>query len=178
MSWLGTNNGRRIDLSNPDPDEINIEDIATGLSNICRFNGQLNTWYSVAEHSLNVANLVPHSYKLEALLHDAAEAYICDIPTPLKIDLGAAYQDIELRLIRAIEHRFQLDLHPLPDVVKDADRIMAVSERDAFTATPLEWGEEYENTVRYPNLRAQFNNPRDARIAFLDMYYGLTSEES
>ncbi len=71
MSWLGTNSGKKVDLLHPDPSQICLEDIAHGLSNLCRFNGQINRFFSVAEHSMYVAALVPNRYKLQAILHDA-----------------------------------------------------------------------------------------------------------
>src|SRR5687768_10005799 len=100
--WLGTNAGNVIDLIDPKPDQITIEDIAAGLSKVCRFNGQIKDWYCVAEHSAHVAELVPNQLKLIALLHDASEAYLCDVPTPLKRALGDVYSDIEARVTAAI----------------------------------------------------------------------------
>jgi 5'-deoxynucleotidase YfbR-like HD superfamily hydrolase len=165
--WVGTNTGQYISLTDPNFNEITIDDIATGLSNVCRFNGQLKTWYSVAEHSIHVAELVPKEYKLQALLHDATEAFICDVPTPFKLMLGDAYGFVEERLARAIGAKFGVDLVNLSDVVKQADRVMVVSERDAFQAVPRKWGAHYENVLRYPNLSRRYSNPTEARAAFL-----------
>lgn len=141
MSWLGTNTGKAINLLDPDPESFTIEDIATGLANNCRFNGQLKTWYSVAEHSIHVMELVPDALKKQALLHDAAEAFICDIPTPLKNLLGSAYGDIEWTINRAIGQKFGVDLINLHESVKQADKIMVVSERDSFTGKPVVGGQ-------------------------------------
>ncbi len=80
MSYIATSTGKHIDFVNITPDQICIEDIARGLSNECRFAGQLESFYSVAQHSVYVSQIVPPEYALEALLHDAAEAYIKDIP--------------------------------------------------------------------------------------------------
>lgn len=154
MSWLGTNSGRVIDLTITDPAEITLEDIATGLSNVCRFNGQIKQFYSVAQHSLFVAELVPEKFKLQALLHDATEAYICDVPTPLKRELGEAYQKYERRIAAAIGKKFGVDLVNLHDVVKQADRIMLVTEHHALQAKVADWGPEYDAVIRYPNFRA------------------------
>jgi uncharacterized protein len=175
VSWIGTNTGGVIDLVSPDPKQITIEDIATGLSNVCRFNGQLATWYSVAEHSIRVAELVPKHYKLQALLHDATEAYICDVPTPLKRMLGVAYADVEARLAAAIGAKFGVNLNNLPQAVKDADRVMVVSERDAFQLVPREWGPEYENVLRYPRLERSYYTPNQASAAFLKLFHELTT---
>lgn len=166
-NWLGTNTGNVISLTEPNEEQITINDIATGLSNACRFNGQLRTWYSVAEHCIHVAELVPKEYKLQALLHDATEAYICDIPTPLKRVLGRAYSDVEDRLAAVIGRKFGVELVDLSAVVRQADRIMVVSERDAFQLRPEKWGPEYEQQVRYPNLTRRYTTPQDAHDAYV-----------
>ena len=171
--WVGTNAGNYISLTNPNPGEITIEDIATGLSNVCRFNGQLDRWYSVAEHSIHVAELVPKEYKLQALLHDATEAYICDVPTPLKHMLGDAYKNVESVLAAAIGRKFGVNLLDLSDVVRQADRVMVVSERDAFQVLPRKWGPEYENVLRYPGLSRRYSIPSEARDAFLRTYRNI-----
>lgn len=139
MTWLGTNSGKRIDLLQPDPEAFTLEDIATGLSRVARFNGQTSRRYSVAEHSINVASLVAPKYRLAALLHDAAEAYICDIPSPLKALLGSAYREVEHRISRAIGHKFGVDLVNLPDCVKQADHIMLITEHHLLQAVPCDW---------------------------------------
>ena len=93
-----TRSGRYFDLLNPDPNEIDIDDIASALSKITRFTGHGRFAYSVAEHSVHCASLVPPDYALEALLHDAQEAYLGDVSSPLKALLPE---------YRAIEHRVQ-----------------------------------------------------------------------
>lgn len=170
MYWLGTNTGNVIDLNNPAYDQITIEDIATGLSNICRFNGQIKRFYSVADHCVNVASLVPKKYKAAALLHDASEAFICDIPTPLKRYLGDTYLELEERIQEIIGRRFDVELTPLADTIKEADKIMAVSERDQFTERPLTWSFDYENAVRYPGVIPRSTNPSDAKARFMKAF--------
>jgi 5'-deoxynucleotidase YfbR-like HD superfamily hydrolase len=91
---------------------------------------------------MNVASLVPPKYKLAALLHDAAEAYIGDVPTPLKELLGSSYRDVENRLAKAIAAHFNLKMHSLvhlPSVVKEADRLMLISEHHILQANPANW---------------------------------------
>lgn len=149
-NWTATNTGQRIDLTNPSPDSILLTDIAYALSKICRFNGQLKRFYSVAQHSLHVAELVPEHLKLQALLHDASEAYICDVPTPFKRMLGSAYTDVENKLQRVIGEKFGVELVALDPLVKAADRVMVVSERDQLQSNPVKWGAEYEDVLRYP----------------------------
>lgn len=173
--WIGTNTGNVIELNGPRGDQISIEDIATGLANNCRFTGQLKMWYSVAEHSLHVAELVPEQYKLAALLHDASEAYICDVATPFKRMLGDAYRNVERAISDAIGRKFGVDLINLPDLVKQADQIMLVTERDALQDKPQDWGPAYDQILRYPKFRCQYSTPSEARRAFLAKFYELAN---
>jgi len=82
--YLSTRSGQRVQLLQPQPDSIDIGDIALGLSRQYRFNGHTTTPYTVAQHSVVVSYLVPAEHALQALLHDAAEAYIGDLPSPVK----------------------------------------------------------------------------------------------
>lgn len=147
MTWLGTNSGKKIDLLKPDPAQIEIDDIAQALSFVPRFMGQTDTFYSVLTHSVNVASLVPPQFKLAALLHDATEAYIGDVPTPLKDLLGNSYRDVEARLAMAIGTRFGVRcfLHSLPDVIREADRIMLVTEHHLLQKKAADWGWDAED---------------------------------
>ena len=74
MPAISTRSGRRLYLHNPNPSQILIDDIAHGLAHQCRFNGQTNQFYSVAQHSVMVSSILPLELKLAGLLHDAAEA--------------------------------------------------------------------------------------------------------
>lgn len=128
MSKLLTASGRVLDLLNPQPNQISLHDIALGLSRESRFNGQTSRFYCVAQHSYLAAELVPEPFKLEALLHDATEAYIKDIPRPLKTLLND-YQEVERRLDLAIREHFGLPLAPLSPAVVEADLILLATER-------------------------------------------------
>ncbi len=101
MSYISTFTGKHFDFINITMDDICIEDIAQGLSNECRFAGQINQFYSVAQHSVYVSQIVPPEYALEALLHDASEAYCKDLPSPLKA-LLPDYKVIEKGIQKAI----------------------------------------------------------------------------
>ena len=122
--------GGYLDLLNPKPEQIHIEDIAHGLSHICRFNGQTKIFYSVAQHCIMVSELVPQHLALEALLHDASEAYIGDVITPLK-HLLPDYLEIEENLERVIRQRFGISLAHNP-IIKKFDKIAVVSEKYAL----------------------------------------------
>ena len=149
-NWIGTLSGKKIDLMNPDPDQITIEDIGNALSRINRFNGHTRIPWTVLQHSVATARLVAESYKLQALLHDATEAYICDIPTPLKLLLGDSYREVERRIAHAIGVKFGVILTELPYPVKQADLIMLMSEKEYFQPDSIDWEIDYANGLRAP----------------------------
>lgn len=125
--------GRYVDPLRLVPDDIAVEDIAQGLAFTCRFSGQCYRYYSVAEHSLLVSRLVAPAYELAALLHDAAEAYLGDIPTPLKYQQSFAFfRKAEERGQAAIAERFGLRPEELHDpVIRHADLVaLAIERRD------------------------------------------------
>ncbi|MFD3188927.1 HD domain-containing protein [Sedimentitalea sp. HM32M-2] len=139
-AWQRMLSGRRLDLLDPTPLDIEIEDIAHGLAFVARWNGQTHGdfAYSVAEHSLLVEELfgriapkAPPRWRLAALLHDAPEYVIGDMISPVKTAVGPGYGDLEIRLASAIHIRFGLPAS-LPAMVKRqikrADRISAWME--------------------------------------------------
>lgn len=127
MSFIQTLSGKHFDYLNAQTDDVDIEDIATALSNICRFAGHLPEFYSVAQHSVLCSQIVPQEYAFEALIHDAAEAYCQDIPAPLK-RLLPDYRRIETLVDDLIRSKFGLPLHQ-SDLVKYADLTMLATER-------------------------------------------------
>lgn len=167
MTWLGTNNGKRIDLLDPRADQIDLDDIACGLHHVPRFMGQTYRHYSVLSHSMNVASLVPAEYKLCALLHDAAEAYIGDVPTPLKLMLGDTYRDVEHKIAKAIATHFGLTKHSLthlPSVVKEADQIMLITEHHLLQKSPADW-EWDKDMLRLPHLPHDMSTVHEFKAA-------------
>lgn len=127
MTWILTSSGRTFDFTNPTQESICIEDIAAGLSKECRYNGQCRGFYSVAQHSEYCSRIVPPYLAMDALLHDASEAYCKDITRPLK-QLLPEYQAIEHRVERAIRIKFGLSICQDP-LIKMADNIMLMTER-------------------------------------------------
>lgn len=136
-AWQRMLSGRRLDLLDPSPMDVEIVDIAHGLARVSRWNGQTRGTYplSVAQHSIVVERLVARNapkldrrWRLAALLHDAPEYVIGDMITPFKYALGGIYRDIEARLSAAVHIRFGLPAQ-LPDAVtraiKRADRMAA-----------------------------------------------------
>lgn len=139
-AWQRMLSGRRLDLLDPSPLDIEISDIAHGLARVARWNGQTSGEhaFSVAQHSLLVealfCDLVPEApadARLAALLHDAPEYVIGDMISPFKSVMGGSYKDCELRLQRAIHLRFSLPPEPavaLRKEIKRADQIAAYFE--------------------------------------------------
>ena len=144
---IQTFSGRRVDPFAPDPGEIVIEDIAHALANQCRFGGHCRRFYSVAQHSCLLADLVAANEggayeQLWALLHDASEAYLVDLPHPLKhrSELGSAFKEFEERLQTVILSRFGLSGDP-PARVKEIDRALLGAEKLTLTAAGWDWPE-------------------------------------
>ncbi|MBD3627642.1 hypothetical protein [Cyclobacterium sp.] len=115
-----TYSGHYLNVFDPDPDSICIEDIAHGLSHVPRFAGQTARFLSVAEHSIAVSTLCSAPFKLEGLLHDATEAYLMDIPKPIKKHLPD-YVKLENNLMKAIAEKFGFP-NPTSSEVKFADK--------------------------------------------------------
>jgi hypothetical protein len=138
--WIITYSGRVYHPLRPRAEEVVIEDIANALAKLCRFGGHTRTHYSVAEHCVHVSHLVPHQYALQALLHDATEAYVVDVPTPVKMALGSVYSEIEHANWVAIAQALDVPVHMDP-CVKEADRAMLAAERDQLLpAGGPDWG--------------------------------------
>ncbi len=108
--WMQTVNGRQFWPLSPNTSDVFIDDIAHALSLLCRFGGHCRTFYSVAEHSVRVSLAVPAKDALAGLMHDAAEAYVVDMPRPIKRHLRD-YRRIEDRVANVIAKRFGLPGH-------------------------------------------------------------------
>jgi 5'-deoxynucleotidase YfbR-like HD superfamily hydrolase len=107
-TWTQTFKGLKFHPFDPKPEQIDIIDIAHALSMLCRWNGHIGRFYSVAEHSIHVASLVPDKAKLWALMHDAAEAYVGDLPKPIK-DFIPDFEHAELNIQRVIQDKYQIE---------------------------------------------------------------------
>lgn len=168
-SWMQLASGRQFFPLDPRPEEIHIEDIASALSKLCRYNGHTKRFYSVAEHCVHVARAASPSVALEALMHDASEAYLCDIIRPIKPSLRD-YGRIESALEQAIAERFDL-IYPMPDEVKRLDNAILADERDQAMATPPA---DWKLTEPAIGVELQFWTPEKAEYEFLAMFRRLS----
>jgi hypothetical protein len=144
--YLQTVSGRFVNPFEPDPEQLDIADIGRALANICRFGGHARSFYSVAQHSVIVSELVEQrggdvEDTFAALMHDATEAYLGDMPHPIKhrSPLGAAFRAAEKELEQVIAARFAIK----PDVpeIKKVDRALLATERRAFSGENWHWPE-------------------------------------
>lgn len=167
-----TAGGEVLNPFDPRVDQMSIDDIAHSLANQCRFNGHCARFLSVAEHSVRVASRVQETTKdpkiaLTALLHDAAEAYIGDIPKPIKSQLknvnGVSIEDHEERIAWRLSLKFGT-IHPLPPVVKKADNDQLQWEVERLMP-PFKFGRPY-----YPWT------PERAKTVFLQFFRNLSGK--
>lgn len=170
--WMQTYTGRAFYPFDPHPNEIHIDDVAHALSMLCRYGGHSNVFYSVAEHSVYVSSLVPRELALVGLLHDATEAYLVDMPRPIKKGMPQ-YNVLESRLWLAIADRFNLP-RTMPQEVHDADVAMLFAEQSQLLkSSPLPgWGMGLSTPITTrPRIRALY--PREAEQLFLATFEAL-----
>lgn len=161
--------GAVFDFLDPWSSEFTIEDIAHGLSLICRYAGQCRAFYSVAEHSLHVSEMAC-GHELAALMHDAAEAFVGDITRPLK-QLVPEFKRIELEVERAILARFGID-ERMPRDIKEADlRVLAAEQAQIMPPGTDEWARIAG--VQPAPITVRFLPPDEARRRFLTRFHQL-----
>lgn len=173
--FIATFSGGIIEPLNPDPEDILIEDIAHSLAHQCRFTGHTSHFYSVAQHSILVSELVPDELRLWGLLHDATEAYLADMARPIKHQpgFGETYRTAEDVLMRAIAVRFGLsEEFPMPKSVAEADNIVLGNEiRLLMPDHPIYNGWERTPWIRTGAL--DYMAPDDAEQRLLNLYHEL-----
>jgi 5'-deoxynucleotidase YfbR-like HD superfamily hydrolase len=169
---ITTRSGRQVNLLNPQYAQIDIGDIAHGLAYQCRFNGQTSRFYSIAQHSLMVASILPDHLKMAGLLHDAAEAYVGDVVQPLKV-LLPDYQMIENRFTQLIGQRFNVNLEYQPEV-KQADLIaLATEKRDLLPREKCTW--EVLNGIKPLGRLTLPMTPEQSEETFMRVFMDLLS---
>jgi len=187
-AWQRMLSGRRLDLLDPTPLDVEIADIAHGLARVARWNGQTKGAhpFSVAQHCLLVERLahdlrpgLARDHRLAALLHDAPEYVIGDLISPFKAAVGIDYKDFELKLLTVIHIRFGLQPqmpNEVATLIKRADRISAFHE-----ATQLAGFEVAEARVFFGRPPARLHAPKlvplptsEAERLFLERFRRLT----
>lgn len=182
-AWQRMLSGRRLDLLEPTPVDIEIEDIAHGLSRVARWNGQtMGKWpYSVADHSVLVEDMfckqnqaISQKWKLACLLHDAPEYVIGDMITPFKHFLGNYYNEIEDRLSNAIHIRFGLPgILPqwVQKAIKTADKTAAYLEATQIAGFEPDEAKRYiANPKQIPDITIIPLSPDKAKNAYLKRF--------
>lgn len=169
--WMQTFTGRQFWPLDPRPEEIFIEDIAHSLSMQCRYAGHCKKFYSVAEHSILLAEYVPAPFKLWALLHDASETYLLDVIRPLKADL-AGYRALEASVMSAVCQRFGLSAD-MPEVVAEADDRIIGDERSNLSSCTVEW----TYSPKPLGVKLHHWSPEMAEAVFLGVFRALTAPD-
>lgn len=137
--WIQTFTGRKFWPLDPQPGDICIEDIAHALALTCRYNGHCRVFYSVAQHSLMMSQADLPGDPRWRLMHDAAEAYISDVPRPVKPHL-AGFRDYENKILSVIRDKFRLPEYPKQEIHESDMRLLATEKRDLLKPYP-KWGE-------------------------------------
>ncbi len=168
-SSITTLSGKFFDILKPEDYEYDISEIATALSNLCRYTGHVNRFYSVAEHSVLVSRIVPERLALAGLLHDASEAYLGDLSSPLK-KLVPEYKRIEVRVQEAIAKHFGLGTDLDNPEIHQADKRMYWQERQGVANNGVRdqlWHQDLRATRK---VEAVGMSPNQARRYFMWRY--------
>ena len=175
--WIQTYTGRQFWPLSPRAEDIDVLDIAHALSNLCRFGGHCTQFYSVAQHSVLVSQVCEEMASevtgaaLWGLLHDASEAYLADVPRPVKPYL-AGYEELETQLLKTVAERFDLPW-PVPRTVKWIDNAILMDEMEQLMVPPpADWG------LLGPALGVTVNPilPKEAERSFLAWFEALSPD--
>jgi len=159
--------GEYFDFLNPDASVVCIEDVAHGLSQVCRFAGQTPEFYSVAQHCVHCSEIVPFQHAYAALMHDASEAFLGDVTRPLKA-LLPDYRALEARVEASLMRRFNVP-YPFAPEVKEADLAMLGAEQNQVMGNADNWGNNL-----YADVHILPWPPKLAKQRFLQRFAELT----
>jgi 5'-deoxynucleotidase YfbR-like HD superfamily hydrolase len=181
--WIQTYTGKKFYPLNPTTESIDVIDIAHSLSLTCRFGGHCLCFYSVAQHSVLVSQNCDERDALWGLLHDAAEAYLCDLPRPIKHELRrqsggseSFFDHFESRLMSAICAKFGLS-EKQPLSVHKADAALLTTEaRDLMAPCTSEWQSNIENSHLALSKKIIPQSCDQAEVEFLRRFRKLTEE--
>ncbi|MDD5359870.1 MAG: hypothetical protein PHI02_06350 [Sulfurovaceae bacterium] len=176
FNFIVTSTGKRFYFDDIESNYIDIKDIATALSRICRFGGHGSRFYSVAEHSILVSILLPDELKMAGLLHDATEAYLGDVTRPLKAHLEA-YKEIENRLHKHIESVFGVSFDD-PRIKEADDAALLIEAKHLYDREDLStWGIDVMENKHHIVLPARGSSPSIVKERFLWEYLRLLQDE-
>ncbi len=170
-NWIQTFLSKKYFPLDPRPEDVEIEDIAHSLSFLCRYNGHIKKFYSVAEHCWIISHVVPPELALKGLLHDASEAYMSDIPRPFKYS-------VELKKFREVEHlnskviynKFGLS-DDEPAIIKEFDGRIITNEKHSLFNTIHP---EFTDTLpRIKGIRIRGWSPKTAKLRYLERFNEL-----
>lgn len=174
--WIGLLSGGRFNYNRPEESDVILDDLASALSNICRFSGHLPQFYSVAQHLVNTSRIVPAEFAFDALMHDTAEAFTNDLPTPLKWAFPV-FKELESKIEAAMAKKFGFNF-PYDPAVKLADTQMLLLEKKYVKLDTQVWphyeGIEYESVRDLVDLKGW--QPCRAKREFLERFEELTGE--
>lgn len=164
--WIQTFSGVKFHPLSPRAEDVRLVDIAHALANTCRFAGHTTSFYSVACHSVMVSRAVPEQFARWGLLHDASEAYLNDLPSPIK-SLMPEYKRAEEAVMIVIAEAFGLEL-PIPQEVKEADlRALSTERRDLMAETGDAWVSDKHQAF---DVMAIPRPPQQSKLQFLARY--------
>jgi hypothetical protein len=177
-NWIALLSGARFNYNQPDKSDVTIDDIASALSNVCRFSGHLPCFYSVAQHLVNASRIVSSEFAFTALMHDTAEAFTNDLPTPLKWEFPI-FKELEAKIESVMGSKFGF-MYPYPAEIKTADTIMLILEKYYVKGDTSVWPgyeqwtpeavEPYRNLVDLKGWQ-----PCRAKREFLERYKELSN---
>lgn len=170
-NFIHTYTGRRFFVDDIRPEDIHVADIAHALAFQCRFNGHTPHYYSVAQHSCLVAHHVAKSEQLWALLHDAGEAYVPDVPRPFKPSLQG-FKDLEERILRPVVKRFGLTW-PVPDSVHYVDTHIVAAEANRLWNPRPSWTQHF-HPIDLPRMFECWG-PQEAEVRWLNAFVNVSN---
>ena len=173
--WIQTRSGKKFYYLTSGFNDVEILDIAHGLAFTCRWMGQCSSFYSVAQHSVLLSLVVPKEIAFYALLHDASEAYLGDLCTPLKntIEIGNGYKKMEERIQNLIEHKFNVQVPLSFDYFKSLDSGMAAAEAKVLGLDLYREDEGWLAAGEPVPIRINPWTPENSKRAFIKRFHDL-----
>lgn len=176
-TWMQTGSNQELDFGAEQWIVLPVEMIARALSNICRYNGHCSRYYSVAEHSILISRMVPEALALAALLHDASEAYVGDMPTGLKRFMGLNFKDIEHKATQAVSRGYGIPMEQLESpVIKGFDKRILGDEAKVLMP-PHEFWEKFVQEHEPTGVKLECWPPDIANAKFLERFAELSGKQ-